>query len=110
MRHIISKFLLLSPENVSIEVYVALAGIYLLLWGITILSVISKKSSIMSRMAWFLLITFLPVVGIAVYSVSCLVNQDYQFLKQFGFGESKATSTFARSNSPLNKTSSQPSI
>lgn len=109
MRHIISKFILFSPENVSLEVYVALGGIYLLLWSVTILSITSKKSSIANRLAWFMLITLLPVIGIALYSITCLINQDYQFLKQFGFGESKATSTFSRSNSPITKTSSQPS-
>lgn len=105
----ISKLILFSPENVSVEVYWALAAIYLMLWAATVFSVMSGNRSLFGRLAWLLLVTFLPVLGIALHCLSCLLSADYQFLKQFGVGTSKVASTFQNPTLALHKTSSQPS-
>jgi hypothetical protein len=105
----ISKLILFSPENVSVEVYWSLIGIYLMLFGVTCISVMSEKRGYLSKLAWLMLITFLPVLGIALHCLSCLLSADYQFLKQFGVGSSKVASTFHNPTLPIHKTSSQTS-
>lgn len=109
MLYVISKLILFSPENVSEEVYWALAGIYMLLWFVTIFSVLSKRKTVPARLAWFMLITFLPVLGIAAHCITCLIGADYQFLKQFGVGSSKSTASFQATSLSSRNTSSQPS-
>jgi hypothetical protein len=105
----IIKLILLSPENVSEEVYWGLAGIYLMLWAAAVFSVMSCKRNNLGKMAWLLLVTCLPILGIALHCFSCLLSADYLFLKQFGIGTSKIASTFKKPSLPLHKTSSQPS-
>lgn len=106
----IIKLLLLSPETVSEEVLWALAGIYLMLWAATILSIFFMDLSPMRKVVWLMLVTLLPVLGIALHCFACLFRADYQFLKQFGIVASKGTSTFQNSRRPHRNTSSQPSI
>lgn len=84
MLHVIIKFLTFSPENVSVEIYWALGAIYFLFYVTTCLSILSNKLGFRSRLAWILLSTVLPVVGMAFYCLRCLAIADYQFLKQFG--------------------------
>jgi hypothetical protein len=109
MIHALTKLLTLSPENVSMEVYWALGSIYIMLWIAAILSVVSKRKTLTHRLAWILLVTFVPVLGIALHCLSCLVTADYQFLKQFGLGTSKAAPKFQSNSQNLRRTSSQPS-
>jgi fatty acid desaturase len=106
----IIKLLLLSPETVSEEVLWALAGIYLMLWAATILSIFFMDLSPMRKVVWLMLVTLLPVLGIALHCFACLFRADYQFLKQFGIVASKGTSTSQNSRRPHRNTSSQPSI
>ena len=106
----IIKLLLLSPETVSEEVYWALVGIYLMLWIATVTSIFSVGLSSMGKLVWLMLVTLLPVLGIALHCFSCLYKADFQFLKQFGIVASKGTSTTQNSRRPHRNTSSQPSI
>jgi hypothetical protein len=77
------KFLLFAPENVSKEVYWALAAIYLFLLIATILSIKKTTRPTISKLAWILLATVIPVIGIAIYCIRCLALADFHFLKQF---------------------------
>ncbi len=106
----IIKLLLLSPETVSEEVLWALAGIYLMFWLAAVISIFSLALSPMGKVVWLMLVTLMPVLGIALHCFACIYRADYQFLKQFGIGASKSTSTAQKSRRPHRKTSSQPSI
>lgn len=105
----IIKLLLLSPVTVSEEVLWALTGIYLMLWAATVFSIFFVTLSPMGKVVWLMLVTLLPVLGIALHCFACLYRADYQFLKQFGIGTSKGTSFTQNSRRPHRKTSSQPS-
>ena len=84
MRHVISNFIALSPENVSEPVYWAIGVIYLMFIGVSLASVFSKSNSLGSLLAWGLLVIGLPVLGIAAHCFRCLIFADYHYLKQFG--------------------------
>lgn len=77
------KFLTFAPDNVTKEVYWALAAIYLFLFLATLLSIKKTTHTHVPKLAWMLLITILPVIGIAIYCIRCLVLADFHFLKQF---------------------------
>ncbi|WP_345784643.1 PLDc N-terminal domain-containing protein [Prosthecobacter sp.] len=83
MLTLLIKFLTLAPENVSKEVYWALGAIYFIFIIATILSIKKTTSSLALKLAWILLVTFLPVIGIAIYCIRCLASSDFHFLKQF---------------------------
>lgn len=77
------KFLLFAPDNVSKEVYWALGAIYLSFLIATILSIKKTTPNLAFRLAWILLVTIIPVVGIFIYCIRCLISADFNFLKQF---------------------------
>jgi hypothetical protein len=106
----IIKLLLLSPVTVSEEVLWALAGIYLMFWVAAVFSISSVTLSPMGKVVWLMLVTLLPVLGIALHCFACLYRADYQFLKQYGLVAQKGRSTIQNSRRPHRKTSSQPSI
>ena len=84
MRVVINRFLTLSAQNVTEEVLWALGLVYLILVLVTLGSVMFQKSNTAVKMAWALLVIGLPVLGMALYSVWCLLKADYSFLGQFG--------------------------
>ncbi|WP_395747314.1 PLD nuclease N-terminal domain-containing protein [Prosthecobacter sp.] len=89
MRYALTKFLTFSPENVSVEIYWALGFIYLALVVTTLLSVFSLRSRPLSKAAWCIIILALPVAGMALHCLRCLLTADYQFLKQYGLCSAK---------------------
>ena len=99
MRYAITNFFSLSPENVSEDVFWALGAIYGLLVIVSLMSVVSKSASVGSALLWFILVLFVPVVGIAAHCVRCLFSADYGFLKQFGIGASVSKTSIAFSKS-----------
>ncbi|MBN8418619.1 MAG: PLDc_N domain-containing protein [Verrucomicrobia bacterium] len=86
MRYALTHFLTFSPETVTEEVYWALAGIYAVLVVVSASSIFSLKSNFGVKLAWFVLIVALPVIGMTIYCVRCLIFADYSLAKQFGFG------------------------
>jgi hypothetical protein len=77
------KFFSFAPDNVSQEVHWALAGIYLFLYLASIISIRKISTKPTWKLAWVLLVTVLPVIGIAIYCIRCLAISDFRFLKQF---------------------------
>lgn len=98
MRQVITNFLTGNPENISEPVYWAMGMIYLLLLSVSLASVYSRSRGIVSLLAWGLLVIFLPVMGIALHCLRCLIVADYQFLKQFGLNpmKNKTLSEFSK--------------
>ncbi len=105
MRYAVTKFITFSPQNVSEDVFWALAFIYASLVFITLLSVFSRRGAILSKLVWTLLIICVPVFGIACHCMRCLLGSDYQFLKQFGLNSSKRVSPFTHLSYPTKSNS-----
>jgi len=84
MRTVITRFFTFNAENSAPEVYGVLATVYLILFGLSLSSLI--KSDCRNKLAWFLFLLFIPVVGMYAYSLWCLVKADYSFLARFGLG------------------------
>ena len=84
MRTVIMRLLTLRAENVTPEVLMALGFIYLGAVALCLSSVFRSTSSSVSRLAWMMLVIFLPVIGIFLYCFRCLILADYSALKQVG--------------------------
>ncbi|WP_397381976.1 hypothetical protein [Prosthecobacter sp.] len=97
MRYALIHFLMFSPETVTQEIYWALAGIYAVLLFVSATSIFSLHSNFWVKLAWFVLIVALPVIGMTLYCIRCMIYADYSLAKQFGFGF-KNTKQSKRSN------------
>jgi hypothetical protein len=84
MRGVIIRFFKFDALNTIPEVYVFAAMIYVALVTITWFSVFSLKVGKFAKLFWIVVVTFIPIVGIAIYCVFCLYKADYSYLKRFG--------------------------
>lgn len=79
------KFLFLNIVTVTETHRYILLGI----WGILVLlglwSVYSSAWKSWARVAWTLLIVLVPIVGLFLYVVACLLTAEWELLKQMGF-------------------------
>lgn len=59
------------------------------IWGLLLIaglwSIWSRSMGSISKVTWALVITFVPLIGMTAYSISCLFAADWEFLKQMGF-------------------------
>ena len=87
MRDVVTNALTLSPQNFSVEVAWALGIIYGAMWLVTMTSVIQQSFGVASKIAWVIIVTAVPIVGMVFYSARCLLSADFGFLKQLGFAK-----------------------
>ena len=85
MRTTLVHFLTFRAQNVSPEVYWALAVIYALMVVATVASILSEKNGAIRKFLWLLVILLLPLAGMLLYTMRCMVIADFGFLKQLGF-------------------------
>jgi|APTNR8051073442_1049403.scaffolds.fasta_scaffold04687_5 hypothetical protein len=86
MRETIIRFFLLEPINEHPLIFWGMVVVWLMLLGACMMSLRQQFGlSVSGRWVWFLVILLLPVVGMALYLLRCIVMADYSFLK-FLFG------------------------
>lgn len=84
LRATIIRFLSFDAHNVTPQVYVAMAVIYLALLVVTLLSIRKHGFSAKGRATWMLVVVLVPIFGIAAYCVSCLMKADITFMQNIG--------------------------
>lgn len=87
----IINFLSFNALNTAPEVYFGLALAWLLLVGAGIASVLSRQGAFWLKLFWLMVLIGLPVVGLFIYSIVCVVTADYAFLKLFGLHRQAAS-------------------
>jgi hypothetical protein len=102
MLEAILNFCTFNALNTPREVYFGLAMAWLLLLGAGIASVISRKGQLWLKLVWMLVLVGLPVVGLFVYCLVCVLTADYSFLKLFGLHRQAAS--YLRNPSPRRST------
>lgn len=90
MRAVIINFLSLNVLNTHPAVYWALAAVWISLCVSAFHSLRSQETSAGSRAVWMGVILFLPILGLAAYSVFCLIKADWGFLKPLFQSRSEA--------------------
>lgn len=91
MLQAIFNFCTFDALNTPREVYFGLALAWLLLLGAGIASVISRKGHLWLKLVWMLVVVGLPVVGLFLYCLVCVLTADYSFLKLFGLHRQAAS-------------------
>lgn len=84
MRVVILRLLTFKAENVVPEIYWGLGAIYVLSLLVCYSSILKSQKSSFACVAWILLVTCLPVIGILLYSFWSLISADYTSLRQLG--------------------------
>lgn len=84
MRGVITRFFTFDALNVIPEVYYALFIIWAFLIIISWFSIFSQKMNLPAKLLWLVIVTAIPVLGMAIYCVFCLYTADYAYLKRFG--------------------------
>lgn len=101
MLQILINFFTLNALNTPPEVYIGLAAIWALLLAAGVASIILRALSVWTAAGWIVLLLGLPIVGMFVYCVWCMLSADYSFLKMFGLH--RQTASYLRTASLRNK-------
>jgi hypothetical protein len=101
MIQLLVNFLNFQALNTPPEVYWALSGIWFLLLLAGVLSVLGRRCAWWAKAFWLLVVVGLPIVGLFLYCLYCLVAADYAFLKMFGLH--KQTAAHLRAAAPTRK-------
>jgi len=83
MLQVVIRFLTFDVLSEHPAVYWGLAGVWLMLLTAAVSSLRSLDISFGAKAAWVLLILFVPVLGLGVYALRCLIRGDWSFLKPF---------------------------
>jgi hypothetical protein len=78
MRAIVTNFLRLEVLNHHPAVFWGVGAVWLLLIISAFLSVRSLPISFVAKLAWFLVIVVLPVLGLAAYALRCLAKANWK--------------------------------
>ncbi len=80
MRGIVINFLNLEVLNLHPAVYCGFAAIWLLLLISAVISVRTLEIPIAAKLVWLLLIFVVPIAGIGLYALRCLLKADWKAL------------------------------
>ena len=94
MREVFNRFITFDALNDHPMIHAGLAIIWVLLLVAAFLSIRSQTFGAVAKWIWFLVILALPILGLAIYAVWCLVRADWSFLK-FIFGSPNATKSMS---------------
>lgn len=81
MRDAIMRFLAINPLNDHPMIYWGMIVVWLVLVLTCFFSIRSLRIGLGARWAWFSLVLCVPVLGMFIYLVWCLIKADYSFLK-----------------------------
>jgi hypothetical protein len=83
MLQILTRFLTLNVMSEHPAVYWGLAAVWFILLMVSISSLRSLPLSTSRKLAWFALILFVPLFGLGIYALRCLILGDWSFFKPF---------------------------
>lgn len=81
MRDTIIHFLTFNAQASHSAVYLALVLIWLSMLAASIMSLRSLDLKTGNKVVWLCLILFLPIGGMAIYSLFCLFRSDWSFMR-----------------------------
>ena len=84
MKAAIQRFITLDARNIIPEVYIGLLCIYAALLITTLNSIRTQSISRGRKFIWALFILVVPIGGMAIYAISCLLTADHSFLRSIG--------------------------
>lgn len=94
MLQVVIRFLTFDVVSEHPAVYWGLAAVWLILLAAAVSSIRSLEISFGAKVGWGLLILLVPVFGLGIYGLRCLILGDWSFLKPF-FAPPKTAKTTA---------------
>jgi len=85
VRELFFRWLKLDVQNLIPEVWWAVGIIWALLLAFALASIWGQSFGSAARIFWTLLVTLIPVAGLLLYCIFCLLKVDYHFLERFVF-------------------------
>lgn len=101
MRGIITRFFTMDVLNIHPAVYWGLALIWVILLVAAISSLRSLRESGKVKVFWLAIILLIPIVGMAIYCIRCLVKADWSGLKPFLLPQNRGIRSFLRSSGQI---------
>jgi hypothetical protein len=98
MRGIIIRFFTMDILNDHPAVYWGLALIWVILLVAAISSLRSLHVSGKVKAFWLAIILLIPIVGMALYSIRCLIKADWSGLKPFLLPQNRGVRSFLSSS------------
>jgi hypothetical protein len=99
MKDAILRFATLNAENVIPYVYIGMAVVWIIMVATAFFSLRAQPIGAGAKMVWALLIVLLPIVGMTLYCLRCLLRADYPLLEQLGFfGKSRVAAAMTSSS------------
>ena len=91
------RFATLNAQNVIPYVYVAISVVWLVMLATAVTSLRQQQISRGAKVVWLLLIVLLPVLGLGLYCLRCLIRAEYPLLQQLGvFNNSRTMNELAK--------------
>ena len=82
IRTILTNFIRFNAQNVNKEVLLVLCTVYGVLLVLTLISIFSRNKGGAFKAGWCFLTVFVPVGGIALYCLSCILSVDKTLLER----------------------------
>lgn len=79
------KFLFLNIVTVTDGQRNILLGIWAVMVFLGLWSIVTAGWKTWAKVAWSLLVVLVPILGLFVYVVACLLTAEWELLKQMGF-------------------------
>ncbi len=83
MLQILTRFLTFNVMSEHPAVYWGLAAVWLILLMASVSSLRSLPISTNRKVAWFAVIFLLPLFGLGLYAIRCILQGDWSFFKPF---------------------------
>ena len=83
MLQVLIRFFTFNVMSEHPAVYWGLAAVWLILLLASVSSLRSQPLSKGAKLAWFALILFLPLIGLGIYALRCLLKAEWTFMKPF---------------------------
>jgi hypothetical protein len=81
MRELAIRFLTFQALNDHPMIHLGLVLAWLVLLAASIMSLRQQPFSLAKKWMWFAVILLLPLVGVGLYALRCLLTSDFSFLK-----------------------------
>jgi hypothetical protein len=83
MLQVLIRFFTFNVMSEHPAVYWGLAAVWLILLLAAVSSLRSLPISTGAKVAWFALIFLVPLIGLGIYALRCLIMTDWSFFKPF---------------------------
>lgn len=81
MLQIVFRFLTFNVVSEHWAVYWGLLAVWIILLVAAFSSIRSLEISLGAKIGWILVTLFIPIAGLGIYALRCLISADWSFLK-----------------------------